>query len=129
MAAAKARVQDTQTGSRDIDLRATADLAQACVEQGRYDEALQHYRKVLRRVLALVGPDHEIVADLYNKYVSAWLHAAMPACMRARSFGEVYRLQLKFDKAMDYYKRSLDITKRMRGADELVVATTQNKYR
>ena len=62
MAAAEARVRDARKCSSNIDCAATAELAQACVEQGRYAEALQHSHNVLRRQIKQFGPDHLDVA-------------------------------------------------------------------
>ena len=67
MALAKARVREIRASSSDIDCRATSNLAQACLEQGRHDEALGHYRNVLRRTLQRFGHDHPDVATTYMK--------------------------------------------------------------
>ena len=66
MAAAEARVRGARASSSNIDCAATTELAQACSEQGRYAEALQHYHNVLRRVLEQLGPDHPF-ATTYMK--------------------------------------------------------------
>ena len=67
MAAAEARVRDARASSSNIDCAASSELAQACAEQGRFLEALQHYRKILRRQLKHFGPDHPDVATTYMK--------------------------------------------------------------
>ena len=62
MALAEARVRQARASSSDIDCIATSELAQACHEQGRYNEALGHYRNVLRQSLLIFGPEHPTVA-------------------------------------------------------------------
>ena len=78
MAAAEARVRDTRASS-SIDCQAITDLARACAEQGRYAEALQHHRSVLRRQLARFGPDHLDVAKTQNKCASMHVYR-QPLC-------------------------------------------------
>ena len=67
MVLAEARVREAQASRSDIDCAATGNLARACCEQGRHDEALRHYRNVLRQDLQRFGHDHPLVAKTYNK--------------------------------------------------------------
>ena len=60
-------MRDARASSSRIDCAASAELAQACAEQGRYPEALKHYRNVLRRLLEHFGPEHPVVAETYNR--------------------------------------------------------------
>ena len=71
MALAEARVREARVSRSDNDRTATSELAQACLEQGRYDEALGHYRNVLRQGLKLFGHDHPDTAITKNKYADA----------------------------------------------------------
>ena len=71
MALAEARLREARASRSDNDLAATSELAQACLEQGRYDEALGHYRNVLRQGLELFGHDHPDTAVIKNKYADA----------------------------------------------------------
>ena len=73
MAAAKARVQDARASSTGMDWAATSDLAQACAEQGHYDESMRHFQNVLKSQLKRVGRDHPAVSTTYNKFVHACL--------------------------------------------------------
>ena len=62
VALAEVRVRETRASGSDIDPAAMNALGWACFEQGRYDEALGHYRNLLRHALQHVGGDHVEVA-------------------------------------------------------------------
>ena len=109
MAAAEARVRDARASSSNIDCQASSELAQAFAEQGRYPEALQHYRKVLRRQLKRFGPENPDGANTYG------------------NMGCVYRSMGDFPKALECHNHDLKIKLRVFGPEHPLVATTRNK--
>ena len=108
MAVAEARDRDARANGGDIDCAATSDLARACLEQGRYPEALQHYRNVLRRDLERFGPDHLSVAATYA------------------NIGNVYKSQGKYLQALEMHQKGLKIEEKIYGPEHLEVAKTQD---
>ena len=66
MAAAKARVRTTRM-DRNFDAAAVTNLANALFQKGRYEEALDLFRKVLEFAQQHLGCDHRLVAPTYMK--------------------------------------------------------------
>ena len=109
MALAEARVRDNRVSSSGIDCNATSNLAQACHEQGRYDEALGHLRNVLRQDLQCFGQDHPHVAATYS------------------NIGVVYRQQGQYPEALEMYQKCLKVEEKTYGREHPLVANTYHK--
>ena len=109
MALAEARVREIRASRSDMSIEATSNLASACLEQGRYDEALGHYRNVLRHGLRRFGHNHPDVAMTYG------------------NMGCVYDSMGDFPKALECHNRDLEIKLRVFGPEHLLVADTKNK--
>ena len=60
-------MHDAYARSSDIDWEISV-LARACAEEGRFTEALRHYRSMLRGQLKRFGPNHPQVATINQKY-------------------------------------------------------------
>ena len=109
MALAEARVRDNRASSSNIDRMATSNLADACCEQGRYGEALGHFRNVLRQDLQRFGHDHPDTATTQN------------------NIGTVLSEQGKLSQALEMHNQALKTRVDVLGPEHLVVAKTQNK--
>ena len=109
MALAEARVREARASGSDIDVAATSELARVCLEQGRYDEALRHYRNVLRQCLQRFGHDH-----------------LEPAKVKV-NIGLVYSSMGEYEKALGTYNEALPVLEATLGCNHPLVADTYNK--
>ena len=109
IAAAEARVRDARASSSITDCVATSELASACLEEGRYAEALRHYQNVLRQQLERFGPDHLQLAKTQA------------------NMGQVYKGIGEYAQALDMYKTALPVLEAILGHNHPDVASTYNK--
>ena len=76
--------------------------------RGKYDEALQHYRKALEIDLKRLGENDSNTAACYH------------------NIGSVYESQGKYDEALQYYRKALDINLKIFGENHPRIATSYN---
>ena len=149
MAAAEARVRDARASSSNFDCVASNELAQACAEQGRHPEALQHYHKILRQQLKRFGPDHPDVANaktnigsvlcLQGKLSEAYAVCEEAVTIHQKVLGEhpdtaqsimgvaiVLKEMDKPNEAVKKFNEVLQIQEKALGRSHLEVAKTQD---
>ena len=93
----------------DVD---TADLENALGmlhnDQGRYEEALEHYGRALAMRRKVLGEEHPDVASSLNNLAG------------------VYISQGRYDEALEHYGRALAMRRKALGEEHPEVATTLN---
>ena len=125
-------------------------LAEVYSELGKYDKALEYYRKALAIDEKVLGPEHPTIIMSYNNiagvytklgnYEEAQRHIDKALAINEKILGTenpeialtysniaaVYFAKGEYDKALEYYKKALAINEKVLGPEHLTTAMSYN---